>query len=129
MKRVLIILSLSIPGFLMAQGINKVSYDELGHMNSALYGTDAANYTFTQYYSSGIKSATGKFKDGKKQGTWKTWDENGQLMAIAHYKNGEKTGTWIINEPDHTSFEISFNHNHMLRAFKKDDHGHIVATR
>jgi antitoxin component YwqK of YwqJK toxin-antitoxin module len=113
----------------MAQGYNKVNYDDNGKMNSAIYGMDAGNYTFTHYYSSGIKSATGKIKDGEKHGTWKTWDETGKLTAIAHYRNGEKTGTWIINEPDHSSFEISFNHNHMLRAFKKDDHHHIVAKR
>ena len=129
MKRILIFLSICLPGFIMAQGINKVQYDENGKLNSALYGADASNYTFTHYYASGIKSSTGKFKDGEKHGVWKTWDENGKLTAIAHYRNGEKTGTWIIHEPDHTSFEISFSHNHLLRAFKKDDHGHVVAAR
>jgi antitoxin component YwqK of YwqJK toxin-antitoxin module len=129
MQRVLIILSICLPGFLMAQGINKVTYDEVGNLSNTQYGVDGGNYTFTDYYSSGIKSSTGKFKNGEKHGTWKTWDENGKLIAVAHYKNGERTGTWIINETDHTYFEISFSHNHLLRALKKDDHGHIVAAR
>src|SRR5687767_11464823 len=129
MKKILIILSLSIPGLMFAQGINKFQYGVDGNLSSAFTGPDAGNYTFTYYYSSGIKSAMGKFKDGEKHGTWKTWDENGKLEAVAHYKNGEKTGKWIINEPDHTSFEISFSHNHLQHALKKDDHGHIVAKR
>ena len=129
MKKVLIILSLSIPGLMFAQGINKFQYGIDGNLSSTLTGPDAGNYTFTYYHSNGIKSAIGKYKDGEMHGTWKTWDENGKLTAVAHYNQGEKTGKWIINEPDHTSFEISFSHNHLQHAFKKDDHGHIVAKR
>ncbi len=129
MKKVLVILLVSLPSFILAQGINKVQYDGNGGIKSSIYGSDAGNYTFTHYYNSGIKSSTGKFKDGVKHGTWKTWDETGKLTAVAHYKNGEKTGKWIISETDNSSFEISFHHNHMIHALKKDDHGHIVAKR
>lgn len=129
MKKILILLSLSIPGFIFAQGINKASYNDFGKLSTTCIGEDEGNYKFTTYHENGLRASMGRFKDGEKHGIWKTWDSNGQLQATAHYSNGEKTGKWIINEPDHTSFEISFSHNHMTHAFKKDDHGHIVAKK
>jgi antitoxin component YwqK of YwqJK toxin-antitoxin module len=129
MKKMLIILSLCLPALVSAQAINKFHYGVDGNLQNTLTGADANNYSFTQYHSNGIKASVGQFKNGLKHGTWKTWDENGKLTAVAHYKNDEKTGKWIINETDHTTFEISFDHNHMLHALKKDDHGHIVAKR
>jgi len=129
MKKALVILLAILPGFLLAQGINKVQYSVNGDIKSSIYGSDAGNYTFTHYHSSGIKSSTGKFKNGVKHGTWKTWDENGKITAVAHYRKGEKTGKWVISESDKTTFEISFNKNHMVHALKKDVHGNIVAKR
>jgi len=31
----------------------------------------------------------------KKHGTWKIWDDEGNLIYIMQYKRGKKTGTWI----------------------------------
>lgn len=129
MKKIILQLAVLIPVMVFGQGINKFTYDNLGRLNNSYVGEDEGNYTFTTYHENGLRASTGKFKNGEKHGTWKIWDSNGKLEAVAHYKNGEKTGTWIINEPDHTSFEISFSHNHLVHAKKKDDHGHVVAKR
>jgi len=130
MKKILIQLAILIPVMAYGQGINKFNYNVDGKPTSSFTGADSENYTFKHYYSNGVKSETGIFKDGVKHGVWKTWDETGKLTSVAHYKNGEKTGKWLIkNETDNTTFEISFNHNHMLHALKKDNHGHVVAKR
>jgi hypothetical protein len=130
MRKILFISALLLPICIMGQGVNKFSYGVDGKPNSAFIGPDSENYTFKHFYSNGLKSESGRFKNGVKHGVWKTWDETGKLTSVAHYKNGEKTGKWLIkNQDDNTTFEISFNHNHMLHALKKDIHGHIVAKR
>lgn len=130
MRKVLFISALLIPMTMMAQGINKFNYRVDGKPQSSFIGPDSENYTFKRYYSNGVKSEIGRFKNGLKHGVWKTWDDAGKLTSVAHYKNGEKTGKWVIkNENDQTTFEISFNHNHMVNALQKDNHGHIVAKR
>ena len=37
----------------------------------------------------------GKFKDGKKEGSWEYYFENGQLWKKGNYKNGKKEGLWV----------------------------------
>jgi antitoxin component YwqK of YwqJK toxin-antitoxin module len=41
-----------------------------------------------------LKFAEASYKMDKKDGTWKVWDESGNLIYQMFYKNGEKTGTW-----------------------------------
>ena len=37
---------------------------------------------------------TGKFKEGKKDGKWFTYHENGQLDSKGNWKDGKKDGFW-----------------------------------
>jgi antitoxin component YwqK of YwqJK toxin-antitoxin module len=36
----------------------------------------------------------GKIKDGKKEGVWIEYDDNGQLLSKDNYKNGNKESPW-----------------------------------
>ncbi len=128
MRKILLTTAFFIPLLIFGQGVNKFQYDNDGKLHSSYTGMDNGNYTFKHYHPNGIKSATGTYKNGEKHGIWKTWNAEGQLEAVAHYKNGEKTGKWIIkNEVEQTTFEISFYHNHMLHALKKNNQGQIIA--
>ncbi len=130
MRKILLITAFLIPALIFGQAVNKFQYNAEGKLHTSYTGEDNANYTFKAYYSNGQKSTLGHYKNGVKHGIWKTWDENGKLTAVSHYRNGEKTGKWIIkDEYEHTVFEISFSHNHMLSALRKDQHGQIIAKR
>jgi antitoxin component YwqK of YwqJK toxin-antitoxin module len=130
MKKMILQLAVLIPVMVFGQGVNKFRYDNEGRLHSSYTGEDNGNYKFVKYHENGQKASIGQFKNGEKHGVWKTWDSNGKLEAVAHYKNGEKTGKWIIkDEADHTTFEISFSHNHLLHALKKNDQGQIIAKR
>lgn len=41
--------------------------------------------SYTEYYLSGEKKATGKYKMGRKKGTWKFYDESGDLIEKKKY--------------------------------------------
>ena len=37
----------------------------------------------------------GKLKNGKKEGPWVSYHENGQLLSKFNYKNGKMEGPWV----------------------------------
>ncbi|MEL6866456.1 MAG: hypothetical protein AAFP19_18670, partial [Bacteroidota bacterium] len=54
----------------------------------------------------------GQFKEGLKDGTWKTWYPNGRLQSIRHWKKGEQNG-WAetYDEKGELLTQIRFKHN------------------
>lgn len=48
------------------------------------------------YHNNGEVSQTGSFTaDGKLEGNWISYDENGTKLVSAFYKEGKKVGKWI----------------------------------
>jgi len=55
---------------------------------------------FTLYSTTGSKMIEGEYHDGKQEGEWKTWYENGQRSAIDHFRDGVQDGahlSWYDN--------------------------------
>ena len=42
------------------------------------------------WHSNGTRKQEGKFRDGRKDGDWKTWDERGRVVSIVSFSNGEE---------------------------------------
>ena len=42
----------------------------------------------------------GSFKNGKKEGTWVKYWNNGQLSYKGNYKNGKREGDWVTYYED-----------------------------
>jgi hypothetical protein len=40
------------------------------------------------------KLSEGEYKNGKQEGSWTEWHDNGQKRSEGEYKNGEKEGLW-----------------------------------
>ena len=65
------------------------------HQSSADIGGSALVDEFTKQYKSKQLAEKGSFNDGLKDGTWKSWYENGTLSHIEHWKSGRKHGDFI----------------------------------
>lgn len=72
------------------------------------HGTKAAIYSIhegllhknvTYYRDNGTIEMTGSFHRGKKDGIWRTLNEQGELMAEARFKKGDRVGEWVIKDP------------------------------
>ena len=48
----------------------------------------------------GVVDSTGAVINGKHDGAWKFWDEDGRLMVEGHYKNGLMHGEWRYYFPN-----------------------------
>ncbi len=44
---------------------------------------------YVTYYENGQKKSEGNFKEGKYDGLWTLWDENGNITKKETYSNGE----------------------------------------
>lgn len=49
---------------------------------------------FQKYYHSNQLAEAGKFKNGLKEGYWKTWYENGVLQSETYWDSGQKDGVY-----------------------------------
>lgn len=59
------------------------------------------NGEYVKYYKSGVVEMRGAMKDGKREGIWKSWYEDGSPWSETNYANGKKNGrtiTWYDNE-------------------------------
>ena len=45
---------------------------------------------FVGWHENGIKMTEGNYKDGKEDGLWVSWHKNGQKQIERHYKDGIK---------------------------------------
>lgn len=54
------------------------------------YDDNVANGIAEFYYKTGRKKMEGEYKDGKKDGKWKFYDEKENLISTEKWKNGEK---------------------------------------
>lgn len=55
---------------------------------------------FIAYGAGGFKMIEGLYRDGKQEGEWTTWYENGQRSAVDHYHDGLQNGlhaSWYAN--------------------------------
>ncbi|MDR2084320.1 MAG: hypothetical protein LBP67_04930 [Bacteroidales bacterium] len=56
---------------------------------------DTANYLETKYYSANIKMIEGAYVDGKREGTWKAWYQDGTLWSEGDFKEGKNNGNHV----------------------------------
>ena len=74
------------------------------------------NGLFINYYAnSQIKKTKGNFKDGKKDGKWTNWYEDGQKQCEVNYKDGKLDGKWIEwDESGRKQSEVNYKDGKVL---------------
>lgn len=84
MKKYIVIAAVLFTGIIFAQSTKPI-LEPYGKSVKATY-----------FYENGQVQQEGFFVKGKLEGTWVSYDENGNKTAIAEYKNGEKVGKWFF---------------------------------
>ena len=54
------------------------------------------------YWDNGQLNSKGTYKNGKEEGPWVEYHENGQLNSKVTYKNGKEEGPWVWYNEDGT---------------------------
>lgn len=86
MKKIVLILIMLSVSFTYAQDKKQVKLDKKGDLTLATY-----------YHDNGEVQQKGYFNvEGKLQGEWTSYNEDGQKVALGNYENGKKAGKWFF---------------------------------
>lgn len=114
MKKYLILAVLLFSGVAFAQNAKPV-LEPFGKKVKATY-----------FYENGQVQQVGFFKNGKLDGTWVSYNEDGAKTASGEYENGIKTGKWFIwNDTSLTEVDYSNNMIASIRNWKQE----AIATK
>ena len=109
MKKLLILGALIFSGFTFAQAVKPVLEQE-GNLVKATY-----------YYNNGQIQQQGYFKDGKLEGKWVAYDQQGNKASMGEYTNGQKTGKWFFwNDKALSEVDYSDSRIASVKAWKQD---------
>ena len=102
MKRLLlIVLPLFISVGFSQQIIHTETYDN-ENIKSITFHKKTRNgiekVKYEQYYKNGQKMEEVTYRDGKEDGLWTSWDEDGQIYKVDTYKKGKIISTKMWNE-------------------------------
>ena len=70
------------------------------HLREGNYIDGKKDGKWTHWYEDGLKLSEGNYKDGKRDGMWTTWYENGLKWTVENYKDAMKDGKsteWFAN--------------------------------
>ncbi|MBK0369357.1 toxin-antitoxin system YwqK family antitoxin [Flavobacterium agrisoli] len=101
MRKCVILVAVLFSGIVFAQE-TKPKLEAVGNTVKATY-----------FYENGKIQQEGFFKDGKLDGAWTAYDENGNKKAFGQYAMGEKTGKWFfwndsnLSEVDYSDSRIA----------------------
>lgn len=104
-----------------AQGIMLEERDENKKLMKAYCAADADNYVFVSYWSNNLLQSSGRVKEGKCEGVWKQWNEQGHLIAVGSFRNGLKNGTWKFYSPsENTWLRVVYKNNQLVSSSRKE---------
>lgn len=103
------------------------------HPNGRLKSTrfsDGEHERFVTYYETGRVKESGSFLDGRRDGVWRQFDENGALLARAEFINGQRQGTWEFRDPaNRLRMRLLYVKGSLARGEQFGDTGELVAQR
>lgn len=117
----------------LAEDGEYITYHENGKKD-AVFNMKAgvADGQVSFFYPSGIQKETGAFVDGKRHGKWLKWDETGKtIISEAHYAAGKKDGTWkIFDENGTLRFEMHYNKGKKIgKWIQYNEQGEVTSTK
>lgn len=97
MKHLLITVLLGCALSANAQEPVKQTFHANGRLESTRYQVGGTEQ-FITYYESGRVREMGGFRNGRKHGTWKQFDEGGAVLAEAFFVKGRREGVWSFRD-------------------------------
>ena len=111
------------------QGIIAQEFHQNGKLKSTRFNDGVAE-RFMTYYETGRVKEIGAFRDGRRDGVWKQFDENGAVLAKAEFVKGQRQGTWEFRDPaNRLRVRLSYEQGSLSRGEQYGDGGELVAQR
>jgi antitoxin component YwqK of YwqJK toxin-antitoxin module len=129
MKHLLFLLFLALGLNLSAQELLGQEFWPDGSLRATRYA-EGGRVHFITYHENGKVKEVGCFRNGRRDGTWKQFTDQGTLMAQAGFKNGERQGVWEFrSEADLPMGELTYCNGVLLSGERFDADGLVAANR
>jgi len=128
MKNLFVVAMMSISLSLISQEKELRTFYDDGSVKSEYVYSNADNYKVTNFYLNGKIMEIGEFTNGKMNGTWVSFNENGAKTGEAVYNQGKKQGEWkMYDSSGNIRFAINYDNGKMVSATSFDSSGKLVA--
>lgn len=90
---------------------SKINIESLIVREGVLFKSNETNpFTGVAFdiFSNGQKKLEYMIKNGRKNGSYKQWDESGNLLESGSYVNGTKDGQWTLYRDNKKKHEINY---------------------
>lgn len=130
MVRLLILSSLFAVAFPMcAQDLMARSFHPNGRVQGTRYSDGNSAY-FVEYHTNGRVAAMGAYREGRRHGTWKRFDEHGVMRSKAEFNRGERCGTWEFRDGRNAlQGTLRYAEGRLASGTLHDAGGHLIAGR
>lgn len=92
--------------------------------------SDGASIHFITFHENGQVKEVGCFRNGRRDGVWKQYNDTGVLLARAGFRNGERQGVWEFrNDADSPMGRLTYAAGRLARGEEHDADGALVAHR
>ncbi len=130
MNRLLLLFLLSALAFpTSAQELVQRSFHPNGRIHVTRYSDGSSEY-FVEYLANGRVAAMGAYREGRRHGTWKLFDERGVMRSKAEFNRGERCGTWEFRDGRNAlQGTLRYAEGRLSSGTLHDAGGHLVAGR
>lgn len=129
MKTMICILALIAAAGVKAQTTIQRSFHSNGTVQEVRV-TEEDKVTFVRYYETGKVYERGAFLKNQRDGVWKRFGANGELVAKVHFKNGLRDGKCMYaGLPDGSRFKVEYADGRMIHGEQFDPQGNVLAER
>ena len=129
LKAILFLAAAALFGAAQGQAIIAQEFHPNGKVKSTRF-EDGTGERFMTYYETGRVKEIGAFRQGRRNGVWKQFDENGAVLARAEFINGVRQGTWEFRDPaNRLKVRLQYVKGSLARGEQYGDRGELVAQR
>ncbi|MCB0793342.1 MAG: hypothetical protein KDB88_01275 [Flavobacteriales bacterium] len=126
MKKFLVIAVFALGTTLQAQ--DRTSADQTAPQERFIQGEDGW-VRYEAYHSNGSVRESGTFLHGKREGTWRQYDAQGQETAQVQFQNDQLHGRAMVSNVDGTvKYRLSYTHGLLEKGEQLDRFGEVVAV-
>ena len=116
MKIVTTLIVFLFVSLIYAQEVKPI-FEQQGDMVKAIY-----------FHDNGVVAQTGFYEDGKPEGEWKMYNNEGKKIAMGQFTSGKKTGKWFFWEGEGLR-EVDYTDNKSANVIKWTDSESVVLNK
>ncbi len=123
---VLLLLFVHCPG-LQAQVLIEQDHWPDGTLRSTTYSESGRTH-FITYHQNGRVNAIGAYRQGKRDGVWKRYNDAGVLLARAAFRDGSGQGVWEFRtDADAPLGRLAYENGLPVHAERLNEMGEVSA--